>query len=118
MPVTSRGAGTGNYGQAVPLHGGVILDLAKMDRIEEILPEGVASASLAFGLGCWKERPRKWDGNCDVIPQTLAKASVGGFLGGGSGGIGSVANGNLRDFNTVRAIEVVTMEAQPSHRVA
>jgi FAD/FMN-containing dehydrogenase len=43
----------------------------------------------------------------------VAKASVGGFLGGGSGGVGSVAHGGLRDFNTVRAIEVVTMEAEP-----
>src|SRR5208282_2749468 len=41
------------------------------------------------------------------------KASLGGFLGGGSGGIGSVAHGNLRDFQTVRALEAVTMEAEP-----
>jgi len=43
----------------------------------------------------------------------VAKASLGGFLGGGSGGIGSVKHGGLRDFQTVRAIEVVTMEAEP-----
>src|SRR5579863_2713739 len=36
IPVTTRGAGTGNYGQAVPLKGGVVLDLAKMDQIESI----------------------------------------------------------------------------------
>jgi FAD/FMN-containing dehydrogenase len=41
------------------------------------------------------------------------KASVGGFLGGGSGGIGSVAHGGLRDFDTVRGFEVVTMEQEP-----
>jgi FAD/FMN-containing dehydrogenase len=36
IPVTLRGAGTGNYGQAVPLHGGVVLDLQHMDKIESI----------------------------------------------------------------------------------
>jgi len=52
-----------------------------------------------------------WELRC--YPSTVVKASVGGFLGGGSGGIGSVAHGGLRDFGTVRAIEVVTMEAEP-----
>src|SRR5215472_18079769 len=33
LPVTARGAGTGNYGQAVPLQGGVVLDLSRMDQI-------------------------------------------------------------------------------------
>ena len=36
IPVTTRGAGTGNYGQAVPLYRGVVLDLVRMDRLESI----------------------------------------------------------------------------------
>ena len=48
-----------------------------------------------------------------MYPSTLVKASVGGFLAGGSGGIGSVSHGGLRDFDTVRAFEVVTMEEKP-----
>src|SRR5579863_4571874 len=27
IPLTPRGAGTANYGQSVPLHGGIVLDL-------------------------------------------------------------------------------------------
>lgn len=38
VPVTPRGAGTGNYGQAMPLSGGIVLNLAGMDKIKEIHP--------------------------------------------------------------------------------
>jgi FAD/FMN-containing dehydrogenase len=34
IPLTVRGAATGNYGQAVPLEGGVLLDLTNMTAIE------------------------------------------------------------------------------------
>jgi FAD/FMN-containing dehydrogenase len=113
LAVTARGAGTGNYGQAVPLHGGIVLDLARMDRIEEIQPQGVAVCEPGVRLGVLENEARKasWELRC--YPSTIVKASVGGFLGGGSGGIGSVAHGNLRDFQTVRALEVVTMEPAP-----
>ena len=94
IPVTARGAGTGNYGQAVPLEGGVVLDLSRMDRIEEIQPEGVAVCQPGVRLGDLENEARKsgWELRC--YPSTIIKASVGGFLGGGSGGIGSVAHGN------------------------
>jgi FAD/FMN-containing dehydrogenase len=113
LPVTARGAGTGNYGQAVPLHGGVVLDLARMDRIEQITADGVAVCEPGVRLGILEAEARKsgWELRC--YPSTIVKASVGGFLGGGSGGIGSVAHGNLRDYQTVRALEVVTMESEP-----
>jgi FAD/FMN-containing dehydrogenase len=113
VPVTVRGAGTGNYGQAVPLQGGVVLDLARMDKLLEITPDGVAVCEPGVKLGALETKAREqgWELRC--YPSTVAKASVGGFLGGGSGGIGSVKHGGLRDFQTVRAIEVVTMEAEP-----
>ncbi len=113
LAVTVRGAGTGNYGQAVPLQGGVVLDLSGMDRIEEIQPDGVAVCQPGVRLGTLETEGRKsgWELRC--YPSTIVKATIGGFLGGGSGGIGSVAHGALRDFKTVRAIEVVTMEAEP-----
>jgi hypothetical protein len=113
IPVTVRGAGTGNYGQAVPLQGGVVLDLAGMDRIEAIQTDGIAVCEPGVRLGVLETEARKvgWELRC--YPSTIVKASLGGFLGGGSGGVGSVAHGGLRDFGTVRALDVVTMEAEP-----
>jgi len=113
IPVTVRGSGTGNYGQAVPLHGGVVLDLQRMDAIEKIDAQGIAVCQPGVKLGALENyaRDRGWELRC--YPSTIAKASLGGFLGGGSGGIGSVAHGGLRDFETVCAFEVVTMEQEP-----
>src|SRR6516225_7998843 len=39
IPVTPRGAGYGYVGGAVPVRGGVVLSLARMNRIKEINPE-------------------------------------------------------------------------------
>jgi len=113
IPVTVRGAGTGNYGQCVPLEGGIVLDLSLMDRLEEITSDGVAVCQPGLRLGVLESEARRLGWELRMYPSTLVKASVGGFLAGGSGGIGSVAHGGLRDFDTVRAFEVVTMEEEP-----
>jgi FAD/FMN-containing dehydrogenase len=113
IPVTLRGAGTGNYGQCVPLEGGIVLDLSLMDKLEEITPDGVAVCQPGLRLGALETEARKHGWELRMYPSTLVKASVGGFLAGGSGGIGSVTHGGLRDFDNVRAFEVVTMEEVP-----
>lgn len=113
VPVTVRGAGTGNYGQCVPLEGGIVLDMSLMDKLEEITADGVAVCQPGLRLGALETEARKQRWELRMYPSTLAKASVGGFLAGGSGGIGSVMHGGLRDFDTVRAFEVVTMEDEP-----
>jgi FAD/FMN-containing dehydrogenase len=113
VPVTARGAGTGNYGQAVPLHGGIVLDLARMDRILEIEPGGIVCCEPGARLGAIEVAARKvgWELRC--YPSTYVKASIGGFLAGGSGGIGSVRHGGLREPGTVVSVDIVTMEAEP-----
>jgi FAD/FMN-containing dehydrogenase len=113
VPVTVRGAGTGNYGQCIPLEGGIVLDLQLMDKLEEITADGVAVCQPGLRLAALETEARRQGWELRMYPSTLAKASVGGFLGGGSGGIGSVAHGGLRDFDTVRAFEVVTLEPEP-----
>jgi FAD/FMN-containing dehydrogenase len=46
-------------------------------------------------------------------PSTKRTATIGGFIGGGSGGIGSVTYGGLRDRGNVIAARVVSCEATP-----
>ncbi|MGB7265657.1 MAG: FAD-binding oxidoreductase, partial [Terracidiphilus sp.] len=113
VPLTVRGAGTGNYGQCVPLEGGIVLDISLMDKLDEITPDGVAVCQPGLRLGALETEARKRGWELRMYPSTLVKASVGGFLCGGSGGIGSVAHGGLRDFDNVRAFELVTMEDPP-----
>ena len=113
IPLTVRGAGTGNYGQCIPLRGGIVLDLSLMNKLEEITADGVAVCQPGLRLATLETAAALQGWELRMYPSTLARASVGGFLGGGSGGIGSVTHGTLRDFDTVRAFEVVTMEAEP-----
>ena len=113
IPITVRGAGTGNYGQCVPLDRGIVLDLSLMDKLEGVTADGVAVCQPGLRLATLETEARKQGWELRMYPSTLAKASVGGFLAGGSGGIGSVTHGGLRDFDNVRAFEVVTMEDEP-----
>ena len=48
IPVTPRGAGTGLCG-CVPIHGGVVLNLAEMDRLLEVDPINM-TATVEAGL--------------------------------------------------------------------
>ena len=47
-------------------------------------------------------------------PSTYNTASIGGFIAGGSGGVGSINWGGLRDLGNVLRLRVVTMEAEPA----
>ena len=111
VPLTLRGAGTGNYGQAVPLGGGMLIDTRRLDRILAMDAE-----TITVEAGCVfddiEARARSAGRELRLIPSTRHLATVGGFLGGGWGGIGSVAYGNLRDDN-VKAVEILTIEDPP-----
>jgi FAD/FMN-containing dehydrogenase len=112
VPITPRGGGTGNYGQAVPLHGGVILDMTVLDAIEWQRP-----GMLRVGPGRKlvdidrETRPNGWE--LRMHPSTKRTATIGGFIGGGSGGIGSVTWGGLREPGNVAAARIVTLEESP-----
>lgn len=113
VPVTVRGGGSGNYGQAMPLEGGVVLDLSRMDGITAIAPGRVRVEAGA--------RISRIDEACQAgsnqelrfHPSTLKMGTIGGFVAGGSSGIGSITYGLLRDPGNILTARVVTMEATP-----
>ncbi|TLS52082.1 FAD-binding oxidoreductase [Paenibacillus antri] len=111
LPITVRGAGTGNYGQAVPLEGGIVLDVSGLNRVLEIGP-GYARVQCGVRMGALEKRAREQGQELRIYPSTYAKATIGGFVCGGSGGIGSISWGNLWDGNVLEAI-VYTLEERP-----
>jgi len=112
VPVTVRGAGTGNYGQCVPLQGGVILDMTRMQAILWIEP-GVARVEAGVKLAALDKQARDVGWEMRMAPSTYRTATIGGFIAGGSGGIGSITYGQLRDRGNLLAVRVVTLEDEP-----
>jgi len=112
IPLTVRGAGTGNYGQCIPLKGGVILDTSKMNSIRWLKP-GLACVEPGVKMSVFDKQARETGWELRMVPSTYRTATIGGFIGGGSGGIGSITYGQLRDRGNLHAVRVVTMEDEP-----
>ena len=115
--LTVRGGGTGNYGQCVPLEGGVILDITGLNRVLSITPGQVSCEAGVLMMEL--ERAVRADpcvpGGQELLmyPSTRDIATIGGFVGGGYGGAGSIRNGILKDPGNVTRIKVITLEAEP-----
>lgn len=105
IPITPRGAGTGNYGQAVPLEKGIVLSTHRMNKILDINKEtGVAKVQAGVRMGTLERQgrastslshPSGYELKC--YPSTWATATIGGFIGGGFGGVGSIRHGVIWD---------------------
>ena len=96
VPLTPRGAGTGNYGQAVPLQGGVVLDTSALQQVRDFDPRtGVLIAEPGCRLLELDHAPAPGLGLA-FGSQHLAHRQQG-FIAGGSSGVGSVRWGLLRD---------------------
>ena len=112
VPVTPRGSGTGNYGQAMPLSGGVVLSLADFNAVKDVSRGRVITEPGAI-LAQIDKVTRAGGQELRLHPSTYATASLAGFIAGGSGGVGSINWGGLRDIGNVLRLRVVTMEETP-----
>ena len=112
VPVVARGAGTGNYGQAVPLFGGIVLDLSGLDQIEKLDAErGTVLAGAGSLLSTIEDATRQQGWELRQHPSTRRNATLGGFVAGGSTGHGALLHGGLSEDGAVLGLRVVTAVA-------
>ncbi len=112
IPLTVRAGGTGNYGQAMPLEGGVILDMTALNAVLWQKP-GMVRVEAGMNLLALDGETRANGFELRMHPSTKRTATVGGFVAGGSGGVGSVAYGGLREPGNILAARIVTVEEEP-----
>jgi len=106
FPVVPRGAGTGFSGGALPVHGGVVLSLERMDRILAIDAENLyAVVEPGVITGKLKEEVRKAGLFYPPDPASLEFSTVGGNVAECAGGMCALKYGVTRDY--VLALEAV-----------
>ncbi len=112
VAVLPRGAGTANWGQGIPLAGGIILDMTAMNRILWINGQKMrAEPGIVMQQA---DRVAQAQGHeLRMHPSTRCSATLGGYIAGGHVGIGSCTWGILRDLGNVVGVEVVSVEETP-----
>lgn len=113
VPVTVRGSGTGNYGQAMPLARGVVLDLSAMTAVKDISVGRVVTEPGVLMQDVDAAAQAHSGQELRLHPSTAKTATLAGFIAGGSGGVGSISWGGLRDLGNILSLRIATMEATP-----
>jgi len=98
IPVIARGAGSGASGHTVPIDGGIVMDLKRMNRILAIRPQdilckvepGVVCDDLNRALqpyGLW----------FPSAPESGRIATIGGAIANNGSGVRAIKYGTMRD---------------------
>lgn len=112
MSLTPRGGGTGNYGQAMPLKGGAVLDMSLLKEIVWVRPDAIRAQAGATLLAM-EQAAHQAGAELRFFPSTIRQATVGGFVAGGTTGCGAMNFGTLHSDGNVRAALVMTMDDEP-----
>ncbi|MCH4247721.1 MAG: FAD-binding oxidoreductase [Acinetobacter populi] len=114
IPLTVRGGGTGNYGQSLPLHGGIVIDFTAFNQILSFdQSNAVVHAQAGIRLKVLEDYCIEQGYELRCKPSTFKIATLGGFFAGGFGGIGSINYGPLNAIGNILSLRLLTIEEQP-----
>jgi len=105
-PIIPRGGASWGLGGAVPVNGGIVLDMTSMKQIIEI-DEDNLTATVESGIN-WKllyDALTRKGYMIGAYPSSAYAASIGGWINTGGVGIGTYKYGSVGD--QLRSIEVV-----------
>ncbi len=114
-PITMLGAGTSNFGQSIPMRGGIVIELSRLCEMGD--PAAAAdNGRITVGAGALLGRVdaavRAHGAELPVVTTTYAASHAAGWVAGGHVGLGSSSWGTIWDGNIVGAT-VMTCEAEP-----
>jgi Fe-S oxidoreductase/FAD/FMN-containing dehydrogenase len=107
IPLTPRAAATSGYGGAIPVRGGIVVDLTRMNHILEV-DEDSQTALVEAGVIWWnlEKELRKSGLALRNYPSSAPSSTVGGWVAEGGSGIGAYAYGGVSD--SLLELKVVT----------
>ncbi len=111
IPVTTRGAGVGYVGGAVPILGGIVLSTARMNKILGIHPEdGVAIVQPGVITRTLQDAVHAVGWEYPPDPASLKECSLGGNIATNAGGPRCLKYGVTRSY--VLGLEVVLADGK------
>lgn len=110
-PIVILGAGTTNFGQTIPLDGGVVIE---MKHFDDVAPPSSGSVTVGAGaVTASVDRVAHETGQeIPIMTTTYATATSGGWVAGGHLGLGAPTWGTIWDGNILGAT-IMTVEDEP-----
>lgn len=111
VPMTLRGGGTTNFGQTIPLKGGLIVDIRRLNRILSITDNSVTTEPGTLQVDANKAA-RAQGKELTVLTTTYASSTMAGWVAGGHVGLGTSMYGTIWDGNVLE-VRMLTAEDPP-----
>lgn len=107
IPVTPWGGGSGSQGGALPIYGGIVLDMKRMNKVIEIDPVTMCvTAEAGINAQHLEWEVEKAGFSTMHLPASISCATLGGFIAHRGTGVLSTKYGKIEDM--IMSLEVVT----------